>query len=1049
LREGMLGGLARVLGIAEGQGGRALRLLLLVFTMSGALVLLKAAQNGIFLSAYGRSTIPWAFAASAITLASFSAMSVSAAARLGPVRLASITLTAAATAILALRALMLVSSTAIPFVIYVVIEATCGLLLIQVWSVVSEAIDPRSAKRLLPIAGVGASAAWTLGGLLVPMIVKLIGAKGLLVAAPVILLLTLALVRSIASRDLAGRFATGSKSVGLVDGWRRGLGFVARVPLMRLAVALSVLALVTEQLMDFQIMSAARDKFGSPTGIASFFGNYYGITSLLSLAILLALSGRVLSRLGAAQALAVTPVVTVFAAIAALVIPGLATVVLLRSSDRILKLSLWSNAMEQTQTPLPVVQRAQARALVRGVLAPAGYAIAAVVLTALPAGFDLRWLAIATLLGTAAMATIILIGVRKAYLQALRRAIDGRNLDLADPTVDRPPLDSEACHALEGELRLPDEDRAVLAAELLSGSGSPSAARSLLVGLEHPSPTVRALTIEGLARLGAVETAPTIAKMLHDDRISEVRRAAVRALRRLHAVDHASHEALESGTADTDRQVRAHCQIALLEQRDRASVSNGTALLPLLTSEDATMREVALASLERKATRNPEIESTLRALLAHEDLSTRLATLRVVTTQRVRSLLPAVAPLFDDPRTAPIALSTLTDWDDALNVVSVGGDSSRSAASSEDAPPSAMAPSSVMLSSFESDEAPISRLLSHADVGVRERATRALTNMVRGGRHRPLPRSIVEPLLEREIESSFRYYTIRAALDRDDDKPEKEALAFLEHEIELRVGTSRQRILQLLSLLESRRLVRVVEAGLRRGHAQRDAQVAELLEMTLSPKLAKKVVPLFDKLTMRERIAAAESLGLVNHADLDDPLGSILALRDPHIRGCAMIAYGARLEARAPDVYASESPLIPLFERMRFLRSVPLFSDLSGDDLRMVAEILETVNHGANEAVFHKGDPGEDLYVVLRGRIAIRDGSTQLAVLRERDFFGELAVLDREPRSADAICLEDTELLRLRSPDLGELMARRPQVQEQIMLALVKKLRELNRRAVL
>jgi len=75
---------------------------------------------------------------------------------------------------------------------------------------------------------------------------------------------------------------------------------------------------------------------------------------------------------------------------------------------------------------------------------------------------------------------------------------------------------------------------------------------------------------------------------------------------------------------------------------------------------------------------------------------------------------------------------------------------------------------------------------------------------------------------------------------------------------------------------------------------------------------------------------------MVDHDDLDDPLGSILALRDPHIRGCAMIAYGARLEARAPEVHAAESPLIPLFERMRFLRSVPLFSDLSGDDLRMV-----------------------------------------------------------------------------------------------------------------
>ena len=64
-RTPLLARVARLVGLAEGEGGRATRLLGLVFAMSSALVLLKAAQSGIFLSAYPRKMIPWAFAASA------------------------------------------------------------------------------------------------------------------------------------------------------------------------------------------------------------------------------------------------------------------------------------------------------------------------------------------------------------------------------------------------------------------------------------------------------------------------------------------------------------------------------------------------------------------------------------------------------------------------------------------------------------------------------------------------------------------------------------------------------------------------------------------------------------------------------------------------------------------------------------------------------------------------------------------------------------------------------------------------------------------------
>jgi CRP-like cAMP-binding protein len=172
---------------------------------------------------------------------------------------------------------------------------------------------------------------------------------------------------------------------------------------------------------------------------------------------------------------------------------------------------------------------------------------------------------------------------------------------------------------------------------------------------------------------------------------------------------------------------------------------------------------------------------------------------------------------------------------------------------------------------------------------------------------------------------------------------------------------------------------------------------------------------------------------------LGDPLNALVSLDDAHLVDAAAFTYGDRFRDRFPARY--DGAVIPLFERMTFLRSVPLFGELSGEDLRLVAEMVEEVAVEADHPLFAKGDPGEDLYFVVRGRVAVRDGDVEIATFGEREFFGELAVLDREPRSADAVTTEPSTLLRLRSADLAELMARRPQIQEEILMVLVRRLR--------
>ena len=285
------------LRLGEGELGRAARLVSLIFLLSAALVLLKSAQSGIFLMAYKKTMIPWAFFASAITLSVASLATVPLASRLGAARLLRVTLLACACALVGVWALLAAHAPAAPFVLYVIIEAASGVLLIHGWAVVSQATTARSAKRLLPIAGSGATLAWTFVGLLVVPLAHVFGAPALLLGASGMLVALVPLVTIIRHRDLAAHVG-GKRRSGMVAEWGKALAYLRAVPLLRVMATLSILALVTEQFMDYVLMTAAHERYTSEAACAGFFGRYYGITSAITLTVLLTRLGTRHARAG-------------------------------------------------------------------------------------------------------------------------------------------------------------------------------------------------------------------------------------------------------------------------------------------------------------------------------------------------------------------------------------------------------------------------------------------------------------------------------------------------------------------------------------------------------------------------------------------------------------------------------------------------------------------------------------------------------------------------------------------------------------------------------
>lgn len=134
-------------------------------------------------------------------------------------------------------------------------------------------------------------------------------------------------------------------------------------------------------------------------------------------------------------------------------------------------------------------------------------------------------------------------------------------------------------------------------------------------------------------------------------------------------------------------------------------------------------------------------------------------------------------------------------------------------------------------------------------------------------------------------------------------------------------------------------------------------------------------------------------------------------------------------------------------DRVHTLQGIPVFEGLSAIDLDVIGSRMAELSFVKGAAIFRAGDPGDAIFFLVRGTVAIREGQRVLVTLSAPECFGELAVLSNEARSADAICETSCDVLRLKANEFNELVATRPAVQRQMMLTLVKRVREAGRRS--
>lgn len=135
-----------------------------------------------------------------------------------------------------------------------------------------------------------------------------------------------------------------------------------------------------------------------------------------------------------------------------------------------------------------------------------------------------------------------------------------------------------------------------------------------------------------------------------------------------------------------------------------------------------------------------------------------------------------------------------------------------------------------------------------------------------------------------------------------------------------------------------------------------------------------------------------------------------------------------------------------LSRRIGFLKSVPLFAGLREDDLATLVNDFRLSEYGRGETIFHQGDHGRELYIVVRGKVRIFKTSpsgneTSINIFASRDVIGEFSVLDDLPRSATAKAIGPCALLAVTQERFLRHMREMPDLAMAVARLLVSKVR--------
>ena len=440
--------------------------------------------------------------------------------------------------------------------LWLTVYAAGAIAVTLYWTVAGAAFDARQAKRLFPLLTGAAIAGSFLGTLVAGPVSRALGTEALVVIEAALLVAAAALLTRVPQRPPARRRAAPSS---VLTDLRAGFDFVARSPLMRLVAIAYVLLAILNFSVSFPLLTAASQAFATEAEVATALGLLSTAITATSFVVSMVVANRVYARFGVASGAIILPIVYLVGFGLWIVQFTFATAVIVRFSQQVTQRGVSNAAWSAFYNVVPSQRRAQVLAFMDGVPGQLGTIVSGVLLLA--AGSILAPTQVFLLgAGTALVATIVAVGIRRRYAGSLLLALRS----------------GEAEQVLEG------------GPGIASLGNDPTVVRALIEAMRAPSPGVREMAASMLGRLGVDGARAALTDALGDDD-ARVRAASIRALTASYGGPDSIE--LDSLVLDPSPIVRAAALVA------RAGGSVGVDS-PLLADPSPQVRAAALGNLE-------------------------------------------------------------------------------------------------------------------------------------------------------------------------------------------------------------------------------------------------------------------------------------------------------------------------------------------------------------------------------------------------------------------------------------------------------------------
>jgi HEAT repeat protein len=957
------------------------------------------------------------------------------------------------------------------FAMPVLFQLVVNLGQLAFWTLASRLLNLRQSKRLLGIIGSGLWVAIVLTGFLIPSIVRAIGTVNLLLVSCAGMIAAW-IVMAHVTRRYRGELAAGQSPATGPSG-AGSASSTMRSPYVLLMFGLTVTTWLAFFFVDNIFFNRVSAQFPTQVELSAFLGLYLAGLGIFTLFINTFVAGQLISRYGVRAGLLVLPV-------SLLIVTGIFSLVgtvwgiipllfWLATINRVLDLAFQFSIDQSAQTilyqPLPASERTRIQTIDNGIIRMIAIGLAGVLLLVLNQvlAFNVVQLAYVLL----QIVILWLIGVfllARLYPGVLAQALARRRLSGVTLTLN----DSLTVHVLKKTLQNPNPGPALYALRLLA-ENSPETLPSLLPDLlRHLAVEVRLESLRRLEDLKLSEARESVWTAAKNDSDAAVRGAALRVLATLGPDEQA---ALLPYIDSTNPVERAGAMIGLLRYgHDGTQKAAEKFLARLSNSETVSERLEAVHIIGEWA--DPAACSHLSRLIHDPDYTVGRAAVAAVGRVGCPALWPEVLACLHSPYLRQAATSVLSAGDESALAAIAGS-------MTQPGQPWVVTAGYIRACGRIGGKEAFDLLLMRIDDPedrVRGEVLLALSHSgYRADSHSE------QATIRARIAAEVKQAVWLLAGIRDCSAEPR--LSYLIRVLRDQYEDTRHRIYLLLSLIYNRGAMLEVDECLRpvagaNWTEARRSYALEMLDVTLSPDLKAMVMPLSEVLTVEARLSrlapiasppilspvgrvkeivtaghstnrwlhltGVYSAGVIQPTDAKWPamLADYQTREDPLLREVSAWSL-ARLSGSpfsSPDE-SGDKPMLSTIEKVIILKNVSLFAQTPDELLAEIAGLLEEIDMPPGQAIFGKGESGDSLFIVVSGQVRVHDDEHTIDFLGESEVFGEMALLDSEPRMASVTTESDTILLKLDRDSFYDLMDTRSEVARGIIQVLSRRLR--------